>query len=66
MEQLLGSWITYHIASGPQQGRKVFTLQTLLACEEPFDGGVARSLDSRGVGLRSRLIPQLHRILTSR
>ncbi len=29
MNQLLGSSITYHIAMGPQQGRKVFTRQTL-------------------------------------
>ena len=28
MAQLLGSSITYRIAVGPQQGRKVFTLQT--------------------------------------
>ena len=39
MEQLLGSSITYRIAVGPQQGRKVFTLQTLPACDEPFDVG---------------------------
>jgi len=31
--QLLGSSITYRIALGPQQGRKVFTLQTLPDCE---------------------------------
>jgi hypothetical protein len=31
--QLLGSSITYRIAVGPQQGRKVFTLQTLPDCE---------------------------------
>ena len=30
--QLLSSSITYRIAVGPQQGRKVFTLQTLPAC----------------------------------
>ena len=42
MEQLLGSSITYRIAVGPQQGRKVFTLQTLPACEEPFDDGVGK------------------------
>ncbi len=30
--QLLGSSITYRIAVGPQQGRKVFTLQTLPDC----------------------------------
>jgi hypothetical protein len=29
MAQLLGSSITYRIAVGPHQGRKVFTLQTL-------------------------------------
>ena len=33
MNQLLGSSITYRIAVGPQQGRKVFTLQTLPDCE---------------------------------
>ena len=43
MEQLQGSSITYRIAVGPHAGRKVFTLQTLPACEEPFDaGGSAR------------------------
>ena len=42
MEQLLGSSITYRIAVGPQQGRKVFTLQTLPAYEEPFDGAVGK------------------------
>jgi len=36
--QLLGSSITYRIAVGPQQGRQVFTLQTLPDCESesPF------------------------------
>jgi hypothetical protein len=33
MSQLLGSSITYRIAVGPQAGRKVFTLQTLSACD---------------------------------
>ena len=33
---------TYRIAVGPQQGRKVFTLQTLPGCEEPFDTGVGK------------------------
>lgn len=37
MQQLLVSSITYRIAVGPQQGRKVFTLQTLPAC-----GGAVR------------------------
>ena len=31
--QLLGHSITYRVAVGPQAGRKVFTLQTLPACE---------------------------------
>src|SRR5210317_1565889 len=36
--QLLGSSITYRIAVGPQQGRKIFTLQTLpdLETDNPF------------------------------
>lgn len=40
MEQLLGHSITYRIAVGPQQGRRVFTLQTLPACdpEDQFGG----------------------------
>ena len=33
MDQLRGHSITYRIAVGPQAGRKVFTLQTLSACE---------------------------------
>jgi hypothetical protein len=42
MEQLLGSSIIYRIAIGPQQGRKVFTLQTLPASDEPFADGVGK------------------------
>ena len=33
MSPLLGHSITYRIAVGPQQGRKVFTLQALPACD---------------------------------
>jgi hypothetical protein len=38
------SAITYRIAVGPQAGRKVFTLQTLPACdpEEPFGDTVGK------------------------
>ena len=36
MDQLLGHSITYRIAVGPQAGRKVFTLQTLPADDDPF------------------------------
>ena len=39
MEQLLGSSITYRIAVGPQQGRKVYTLP---ASDEPFADGVGK------------------------
>lgn len=42
MNSLLGHSITYRIAVGPQAGRKVFTLQTLPACDEPFDDGVGK------------------------
>ena len=34
MQQVLGCSISYRIAIGPQQGRKVFTLQTLPSREE--------------------------------
>jgi hypothetical protein len=37
MHQLLGRSITYRIAVGPQAGRKVFTLQTLPACDDAND-----------------------------
>ena len=42
LDQLLGSSIAYRIAVGPQQGRKVFTLQKLPAWDEPFDAGVGK------------------------
>ncbi len=42
MDQLLGASITYRIAVGSQRGRKVFTLQTLPACDQPFDDGVGK------------------------
>ncbi len=44
MHQLLESSITYRIAMGPQQGRKVFTLQTLPDCEaeNPFASTVGK------------------------
>jgi len=43
--QLLGSSITYRIAIGPQQGRKVFTLQTLpnLETSNPLSGSVGEA-----------------------
>ena len=50
MERLMGSSITYRIAVGPQQGRKLFMLQTLPACEAPFDGGVLPARRWGGAG----------------
>ena len=45
MNQLLGSSITYRIAVGLQQGRKVFTLQTLpdLESDNPFPNSVGET-----------------------
>jgi hypothetical protein len=40
MHTLIGHSITYRIATGPRQGRKVLTLQTLPAINEPPDIGV--------------------------
>ena len=43
MHHLLGSSINYRIAIGPQQGRKVFTLQTLPDCgDDPFASTVGK------------------------
>jgi len=43
MDQLRGHSIIYRIAVGPQQGRKVFTLQTLPGIEEPFNGSAGQA-----------------------
>lgn len=40
---LLGSSITYRIATGPREGQKVFTLQTLLADPDALRPEVAES-----------------------
>ena len=42
LDQLLGRSITYRIAVGPHAGCKVFTLQTLPSCNEPFDEAVGK------------------------
>jgi len=42
MDQLLGASITYRIAVGPNQGRKVFTLQTLPAWDDSFGNEVGK------------------------
>jgi hypothetical protein len=65
MAQLLGASITYRIAGGPHQGRKVFTLQTLPGCEAPFEGGAGKvagfSLHA-GVAARADQRQQLERL----
>lgn len=44
LNQIHGHSITYRIAVGPQQGRKVFTLQTLPACDpdEQFTNSIGK------------------------
>jgi len=42
LDELFGHSITYRIGVGPQKGRKVFTLQTLPSCNEPFDNSVGK------------------------
>ena len=39
---LLGASITYRIATGPREGQKLFTLQTLPARQEPRRGQGSR------------------------
>ncbi len=67
MMQLLGHSITYRIVVGPQAGRKVFTLQTLPACdpEDQFSdtvGKVAGFSLHAGVAARARERQKLERI----
>jgi len=55
LNHLLGSSVTYHIAVGPQQGCKAFTLQTLPYCEAEnlFVGTVAGLSLHAGVAARA-------------
>ena len=65
MTPLLGHSITYRIAVGPQAGRKVFTLQTLPASDEPVDGETGKvagfSLHA-GVAARAQERQKLERL----
>ncbi len=67
MKELLGHSITYRIAVGPQAGRKVFTLQTLPACD-PEDqvgdtvGKVAGFSLHAGVAARANERQKLERL----
>jgi hypothetical protein len=65
--QLLGSSATYRIAVGPQQGRKVFTLQTLpdLETDSPFSslvGEVAGFSLHAGVAIKANERAKLERL----
>ena len=55
MDQLLGHSITYRIAVGPQQGRKVFTLQTLPAWDDSFGDEVGKVA---GFSLHAEVMPR--------
>ena len=65
LDQLLGHSITYRIAVGPHAGRKVFTLQTLPDCNEPFVepvGKVAGFSLHAGVAARAHERKKLERL----
>jgi hypothetical protein len=56
MQQLIGCSVSYRIAVGPQQGRKVFTLQTLPAIEE--DDRYAQVAKEAGFSLHAGVAAQ--------
>jgi hypothetical protein len=66
MDQLRGHSITYRIAVGPQQGRKVFTLQTLPderdADDAPAVGNVAGFSLHAGVAAKANQRDKLERL----
>jgi len=65
MQSLMGHSITYRIATGPRQGRKVLTLQTLPAIEEPFTtrvGNVAGFSLHAGVAAKAHERDKLERL----
>ena len=65
MDQLRGHSITYRIAVGPQQGRKVYTLQTLPGIEEPCSGSTGQAAGfslHAGVAAKAQQRDKLERI----
>jgi len=64
MAHLHGHSITYRIAMGPQTGRKVFTLQTLPACDpnDPLVGKTAGFSLHAGVSAKARERDRLERL----
>jgi hypothetical protein len=59
MQQLYGHSITYRIAIGPQQCRKVFTLQSLPPTEEP-KAGSSRVAKVAGFSLHAGVVAEAH------
>jgi hypothetical protein len=55
MQQLLGHSLTYRVAVGPQQGKKVFTLQTVPATET---GVNAQTAKESGFSLHAGVVAQ--------
>ena len=65
MESLIGHSVTYRIATGPRQGRKVLTLQTLPDIDEPFTtrvGNVAGFSLHAGVAVKAHERDKLERL----
>ncbi len=58
MDHLLGHSITYRIAIGPNQGRKVFTLQTIPPQSEECSSGQAGNV--AGFSLHAGVLAQAH------
>jgi hypothetical protein len=66
MDQLRGHSITYRIAVGPQQGRKVFTLQTLPDERDGYDSSVTGNVSGfslhAGVAAKANQRDKLERL----
>jgi len=60
LDELFGHSITYRVAVGPQQGPKVFTLQTLRSCNEPFDDTVGK-VEGKELQRPCRLLERVQR-----
>ncbi|HDT0339718.1 TPA: IS91 family transposase [Klebsiella pneumoniae] len=59
LTQLHGASVTYRIAVGPQQGRKVFTLQTLPGREDKADSS-SRVANHDGFSLHAGVMAEAH------
>ncbi|BDB32321.1 IS91 family transposase, partial [Enterobacter hormaechei] len=59
LTQLHGASVTYRIAVGPQQGRKVFTLQTLPGREDKADSS-SRVANHAGFSLHAGVMAEAH------